>query len=234
MQLGFFEVSDCYARLDKAGDPLVKLQELIDWEGLRELLAPLSHESNGTKGGRPGYAALLIVKCLILQSLYNISDDVCEYQINDRLSFKRFLGLSASEKAPDAKTLWHYRERIKHKGLEQGIFDWFSRQLDAAGYHAEKGHIVDASFVPTHKPTGTHKKQLTEGIPLTGAQARQIDTDATFTKKNGQTYHGYKDHINVDKKHKLIRKHRGCSLNCVREVFTGITYLGNGARIRTM
>lgn len=205
MQMGFFEVADSYARLDKAGDPLVKLNALIPWEGLREIIAPLAHESDKVKGGRPGHDLLLIVKCLILQSLYNISDDSCEYQINDRMSFKRFLGLSVSQKAPDAKTLWHWRERIKHKGLDEGIFTWFTGQLDLAGYKAEKGQIIDASFVPTHKPTGKHKKQLQEEIPLTEAQAAQCDRDATFTKKGGVTYHGYKNHVNVDNKHKLIR-----------------------------
>jgi len=93
MQLGFFEVEESYARLDKAVYPLVKLQKLINWSGLKEIITALSHESDGIKGGRPGHRPLLIVKGLILQSLYNISDDSCEYQINDRLSFKRFLGL---------------------------------------------------------------------------------------------------------------------------------------------
>jgi IS5 family transposase len=206
VQVGFFEISDSYARLDKAGDPLAKLNSMINWSGLGEILTPLSHESGSVKGGRPGYDTILIVKCLILQSLYNISDDSCEYQVNDRLSFKRFLGLSTSRKAPDAKTLWHWRERIKHKNLDKAIFAWFSVKLDEAGYRAEKGQIIDASFVPTHKPTGRHKKQLRDEIPLTAAQAAQIDNEASFTKKNKMSYHGYKNHVNVDNKHKLIRE----------------------------
>ncbi|TAE32666.1 MAG: hypothetical protein EAY65_06610 [Alphaproteobacteria bacterium] len=67
--------------------------------------------------------------------------------------------------------------------------------------------MIDATFVPTHKPTGKHKKQLEEEIPLTKAQARQIDTDATLTKKGGATHHGYKNHTNIDATWKLIRAH---------------------------
>jgi IS5 family transposase len=206
MQGSFFEIDDCYERLNKGGDPLVKLAAMINWDGLRPMLESIRYES-GEKGGRPGIDPVVMVKCLILQSLYNIADDSCEYQINDRLSFKRFLGLSPSGKAPDAKTIWLYRERLKHKGLHGKIFDWFLEQVNAAGYRAQGGQIVDATFVPTQKPTGKHKKQLAKELPLTDSQFSQIDSEATFTKKNKRTYHGYKNHIQVDNKHKLIRKH---------------------------
>ena len=105
------------------------------------------------------------------------------------------------------KTIWLYRERLTHKGLHDKIFDWFNSAIDQAGYTAKGGQIVDATFVPTHKPTGKHKKQLAEEIPLTKSQASQIDREATFTKKGSKSYHGYKNHIQVDSKHKIIRKY---------------------------
>jgi IS5 family transposase len=201
---GLFALDDCLRRLDQAGDPLDKLVKALNWEGLEAIIAPLKNEESN-KGGRPAWSQLIIVKCMILQAYYNLSDESCEYQVNDRLSFKRFLGLNVADKAPDAKTLWHYREKIKYKQIDKAIFDWFETELNKAGYTAEKGQIVDASFVPTHKPSGKHTKQLQAEIPLTPAQMRQIDTDATFTKKGKATYHGYKDHCNVDVKHKFIR-----------------------------
>ena len=207
MQISFFEVEDSYIRLDKAGDPLLNLNSMIRWDTLRPLLSPVSL-APGSQGGRPALDSLMMVKCLLLQSLYNISDESCEYQINDRLSFKRFIGLSVSDKAPDEKTIWLFRERLKHGGLHEKIFDWFSDEINSAGYVAQEGQIIDASFVPTHKPTGKHKKQLKEGIPLTSSQSAQIDADATFTKKNNTTHHGYKNHIQVDAKHKIIRKQK--------------------------
>lgn len=205
MQRTFFEIDDCYSRLDKAGDPLLKLDSMIDWDELDKFLDPIRYET-GSKGGRPGIEPLVVVKLLLLQSLYNLSDDVFEYMVDDRLSFKRFLGLSTSEKSPDSKTIWLYRERIKHKNLHNMIFDWFATQIDNAGYKAQEGQIIDASFIPTNKPTGKHKKQFAEEIALAPAQASQIDSNATFTKKNNQTYHGYKNHIQIDNKHKIIRK----------------------------
>lgn len=200
----FFEVEETYARLD-ARDRLLQLNHIVPWESLRSILGGITFVA-GDRGGRPGWDPLLIVKCLILQECYQLSDEDLEYQINDRLTFKRFLGLDVAAKAPDAKTIWLYRERIKTLGLDQRIFDWFNNQLDRHGFIAQKGQIVDATFVPTHKPTGKHKKQEEAGIPLSAAQKAQIDPDATFTKKGTVTHHGYKDHIQIDNKHKLIRQ----------------------------
>jgi IS5 family transposase len=147
----------------------------------------------------------MMAKLLLLQSLYNLGDDAMEYQVNDRLSFKRFLGLSVTDKSPDAKSIWLWRERIKHGELEVKIFQWFAGELQRHGYTAKGGQIVDATFVPTHKPTGKQNTQLKEGIPLTPRQMQQRDVDADFTKKGNITHHGYKDHIVVDVGHKFIR-----------------------------
>jgi IS5 family transposase len=160
-------------------------------------------QENG-RGRRP-LCGLLMAKIMILQAINNLSDDMTEFLINDRLSFKRFLGLDVAEKSPDAKTIWLWRERIKHSGLDEKIFAWFDAELDKAGFEAKSGQIVDATFVPTHKPTGKHKKQFSEEIPLTNRQAEQADPDATFTKKRNETHHGYKNHVRTDAKYKLIR-----------------------------
>ena len=87
------------------------------------------------------------------------------------------------------------------------IFAWFDGELNRSGYIAQKGQIVDATFLPTHKPTGKQGKQLKEGIPLTPAQVAQRDEDATFTQKGNKTFHGYKNHIQTDVKNKFIREH---------------------------
>jgi transposase, IS5 family len=208
-QGGFFEIEDCYARLDAAGDPLSKLDSVMDWSGLELLMRGITfdRDSNGGKGGRPPLCGLMMAKILILQACNNLSDERAEFLINDRLSFKRFLGLGVNDKSPDAKAIWLWRERVLHGGLHSKIFAWFEDELVRTGFEAKGGQIVDATFVPTHKPTGKHKKQLRDEVPLTKAQARQIDTDTTFTKKGGVTHHGYKNHTSVDAKYTLIRKH---------------------------
>lgn len=207
-QPGFFEVDDAYARLDKAGDSLAKLDAIIDWSGLKALMRTVAFDvhNNGGKGGRPPVCGLVMAKILILQSCNNLADDATEFLINDRLSFKRFLGLRVAQKSPDAKTIWLWRERVVHSGLHEKIFAWFEGELVRAGYAAKGGQIVDATFIPTHKPSGKHKKQLAEETPLTRAQACQIDDDATFVKKGDATYHGYKNHTNIDREYKLIRR----------------------------
>lgn len=206
-QRGFFEIEDCYRRLDAAGDPLAALDGVVDWSGLETLMRGIVFErdSNGGKGGRPPLSGLMMAKILILQACNNLADERTEFLINDRLSFKRFLGLSVNDKSPDAKAIWLWRERVLHSGLHEKIFAWFEGELVRSGFEAKQGQIVDATFVPTHKPTGTHKKQLAEEVPLTPAQARQSDGDATFTKKGDVSYHGYKNHTSVDVKYKLIR-----------------------------
>ncbi len=207
-QASFFEIEDCYARLDAAGDPLAKLDSVVDWSGLETLMRGITFErdSNGGKGGRPPLSGLMMAKILLLQACNNLADERSEFLINDRLSFKRFLGLGVNDKSPDARAIWLWRERVLHSGLHEKIFAWFEGELVRAGFEAKGGQIVDATFVPTHKPTDTHKKQLRDEMPLTPEQARQIDTHATFTKKGDTTYHGYKNHTGVDAKYKLIRK----------------------------
>jgi IS5 family transposase len=203
-QLGFFAVEEIHARLDKAGDPLLALKEAVPWEEMLPILAPMTFEQSA-QGGRPPWDPLVMVRCLILQEYYQLSDEQLEYQINDRASFKRFIGIGACDKAPDAKTIWLYRERCKASNLAQAIFFWFQSQLEQMGCIAQKGQIVDATFVPTHKPTGKTKKQEKSGQPLSPHQKSQIDRDATFTRKGTQRHHGYKNHIQIDVKYKVIR-----------------------------
>ena len=204
---GLFDGVEAYARVDACGDPLVALESAVNWRGLDLLMSGIvfDRDGNGGKGGRKPLPGLMMAKILILQACNNLSDDRAEFLINDRLSFKRFLGLELREKSPDSKTIWLWRERVLHSGLHAKIFAWFEGELTRSGFEAKDGQIVDATFVPTHKPTGKHKRQLAEETPLSEAQARQIDGDATFTKKAAVTHHGYKNHANVDAGWKLIR-----------------------------
>ncbi len=204
-QMGFFEVEESYARID-VNNPLKKIQEHINWSGLESIMKKVSFnvDKNGGKGGRKPLCGLMMAKIFILQSLYNLCDDTMEFMIEDRLSFKKFLNIPVGKKSPDAKTIWVWRERVKVLKLEEEIFKWFSDQVLQAGYMAKEGQIIDATFVPTHKPTGKHKKQQQEGSLLSPHQERQQDTDATFTKKGGATHHGYKNHMVIDVKHKII------------------------------
>jgi len=104
-QAGFWDIDERYARLSKAGDPLEKLNSVVTWSVFRKPLAKALKRSDGAKGGRPPFDPVVMFKILVLQALYNLSDDQAEFVINDRLSFMRFLGLSLGDKVPDAKTI---------------------------------------------------------------------------------------------------------------------------------
>ena len=146
--------------------------------------------------------------------LKKLSDEQIEYQVRDRLSFTRFLGLGFEDGIPDGTTLWLFREKLAQAGLIDKLFDQFDRQLNAKGYIARGGQMVDASIVPAPKPRNTREENevLKRGETPPAweekpAKNRQKDKDARWTKKHGKSFFGYKNHVNVDRTHKLIRRY---------------------------
>jgi len=160
-------------------------------------------------GPKP-YDPLLMFKILILQRYYNLSDEQIEYQILDRLSFCRFLGISINDRVPDEKTVWDFRDRLLSKGLDKELFELFGSLLEKHGLIAHEGKIIDASFVeaPRQRNSREDNKTIKEGqTPEKWAgtpKERQKDTDAQWTKKNNENHYGYKNHAKVDNKHKFI------------------------------
>jgi len=213
VQGGFFDADMRLIDISKQGDPLEKLDKRINWEMFRSVLegALCSYEKDPSKGGRPPYDYVMMFKILVLQHLYNIADERTEFAIKDRLSFMRFLGLTLKDNVPDEKTIWLFRETLTQNGTIERLFKKFSRYLDKNGLIAHKGSIVDASFVevPRQRNTRDENEDIRNGeIPEDWEddpdKLRQKDTDARWTKKNGQNYFGYKNHAKVDRKSKLI------------------------------
>ena len=216
--LGLFDDHFLMEKLTKLGDPLQKLNDFIDW---RIFEIPLNEvfkkdEKDISKGGRPPFDKLLMFKALIIQSLYNLSDDQLEYQIVDRASFKRFLGLKKSDKVPDSKTFWAYREQLIEKEVIEGLFEIFNTTLDKMGVFANEGKMIDASFVEAPRQRNTREEN--KHIKQTGTapdewkkkphKLYQKDIDARWTKKNNIPYYGYKNHVKSDVKTKLIEKYK--------------------------
>ncbi len=154
-------------------------------------------------------------KVLVLQYLYNVSDDQIEYQIRDRYSFGRFLGLiDPSSKIPDAKTIWLFREQLVKLDLMKELFYDFDYHLNNKGYKARKGQIVDSSFVDAPKQQNTKKEneqikndETPERVAESPNVAAQKDVYARWTKENNEVHYGYKDHVAIDNAHKLIREY---------------------------
>jgi IS5 family transposase len=112
-QAGFFDVDDRLKRLSDLGDQLEAFRAAVDFEIFRADLVEALAYSDGAQGGRPPFDPIMMLKILIIQSANNLSDERTEFLINDRLSFMRFLGLSLSDRVPDARTIWLFRE---HEG----------------------------------------------------------------------------------------------------------------------
>jgi IS5 family transposase len=214
--LGLFDDHFIIEKLSKLGDPLEKLSQYIDWDFFQRPLddAYVQEDKDLSKGGRPPYDRLMLFKALIIQSLYNLSDDQLEFQILDRASFKKFLGLKKSDKVPDSKTFWLFREQLTEKDFILVLFKLFNWKLETAGIFANLGKMVDASFVeaPRQRNTREENKHIKEtgtapeewsAVPHKNSQK---DIDARWTKKNNDTFYGYKNHVKADTKTKLIEE----------------------------
>ena len=231
-QPGFFDSDERLRALSAAGDPLERLVLVVDFEVFRvELEAALSR-SDRSRGGRPPYDPVVMFKILVLQTLYTLSDDQTEYQLRDRLSFMRFVGLALHDPAPDAKTIWLYREQLARVGAVERLFARFDAILRAKGWLAMGGQIVDATVIEARRPrlTKAEKDTIKGGaVPSEWKPARraQIDRDGRWTLKRGRKREtpanqapghkrqpeiavpmfGYKYHVGVDREHGLLRRY---------------------------
>ncbi len=214
LQPSFFDVHERTAKLTEMGDPLVELNERIDWEAFRPRLNRVHEKARKSNAGAKPIDVVLMFKVLVLQQLNNLSDDRIEYQIRDRLSFLRFLGLQMESRVPDAKTVWLFREHLKKLNLLEGLFAQFHEQLASHGYVARAGQMIDATFVevPRQRNTREENASIKAGEPpeawkQTPAKQRQKDVDARWTKKNAEKHYGYKNHVNADEVHKLVQSY---------------------------
>jgi IS5 family transposase len=204
-------------RLEKIShkqDPLEKLNKNINWEIFRPTLNQVFEKEPKGPGGRPPYDYIMMFKILILQRYYNISDEQVEYQILDRLSFMRFLELTLSDDVPDHNTVWLFRENLTNSGTVEKLFSCFDEQLQQLGLIANKGSIIDASFVDVPRQRNSRQENIEikeNKIPESFQENKHVlchkDLDARWTKKNNENFYGYKNHVKVCKKSKLIQNY---------------------------
>jgi IS5 family transposase len=227
---GFFDLDERYAALSASDDPLERLSAVVDFEIFRPLLNQALRRSDGSKGGRPPIDPVMMFKIMILQALYGLSDEQAEFQIRDRLSFMRFLGLGLADRVPDYSTIWRFQEALVAAGAMEELFAQFDRALTEQGYFALGGQLIDASIVeaPRQRLTVEEKQRIRAGErpDWPTAKARHKDTDARWTVKRGRVKKkpgpaleshgqltegllipafGYKSHINTDRRYRLIR-----------------------------
>ena len=197
-------------KIDTLGDPLAEIESYIDFGALAAEVDRVAPRPVSPQGGRPPYPTETMVRILVLKRLYNLSDEQMEYQLLDRMSYKRFCGLASAVNIPDRTTVCTFENRIGEAGAKV-LFDGVTAQLLKHGFIARGGQIVDATLVPAPKQRNSREenKLVNEGAMPAGwkpAKRRQKDIDATWTKKHGKSHFGYKLSINVDKKYKFIRQ----------------------------
>jgi transposase, IS5 family len=208
---GLFDADERLEQLRAMGDPLAALDAMMDWSIFEPVLARISAAEPKGPGGRPAYHPMLMFKILVLQSLYGLSDEQTQFQILDRDSFHRFLGLSKADTVPDQNTIREFREKLTKAGLFDELFAAFNARLSARGFITRKGQIIDASFVQVPRQRNSRPEneaikrgELPEGWQENEKRMAHKDLDARWTKKNNQTFYGYKDHIVADLQSKLI------------------------------
>lgn len=179
-----------FADATLAGGPrsaalLERLDAATPW---RELAAPIYAlpEYRNPGPGRPSWDPTLMLKCLMLAKWFNLSDPGLEEALQDRISFRRFAGLSFGDATPDETTFVRFRARLREAGLHDHVFDAVVRHVAAQGLLVREGTMVDATIVEQSR--GRRRPD--------GSSTR--DAEASFTKKHGKTHHGYKGHIAAD------------------------------------
>jgi IS5 family transposase len=208
----FFDVETQLEKIYQLNDFLPKLKTLIEWEMFRPNLLKIREKERLSNAGRKPFDVVLMFKILILKKIYNLSDEKTEEKVRDSISWRDFLDLTFSDIIPDAKTIWDFSNQLKDLGLERDLFDRFNEELDAQGFLAKSGTIVDGSFieVPKQRNTKEENKQIKNGeipdsISSNPHVLAQKDCDARWTKKGNETYFGYKNHVLADAEDKFIR-----------------------------
>lgn len=177
------------AMADLGGPRSAALLERLDaatpWETLAAPIRALP-EYNNPGAGHPPWCPVLMLKCLMLQKWNNLSDPGLEENLKDRISFRKFVGLSFTDKTPDETTFVKFRARLREAGIHDRVFDAVVEHIESKGLLVKQGTMVDATIIEA--PRGRPRPD--------GTTTR--DQDASFTSKHGVPHHGYKGHIAAD------------------------------------
>ena len=217
-----FAIREEYSRIKALGDDLSEINSLIKWDRFR-ILEPLIYKNKTSRGGRPNIDIVIMVKALVLQSWFCLSDPELERQVADRISFRIFLG--TTEVIPDFSTVWLFRERLIECGRYEDLWKELQSQLDEKGFTVKKGTIQDATFITSDPGQKRNKKDhqdqdkkdqnleatnISNNIISSNAKPKRINegpiNEGSWAKKGSKSFFGYKGHILIDLKYHLIRK----------------------------
>src|SRR5476651_1100042 len=178
------------AQRTRPNEVLEKIRALVDLSEAERRL-----EATYSELARPGHRAAVLLRVMLLQHLYGLSDPQAEVQLGDRLSFQKFVGLRAGEAVPDETTICRFRQRMIAAGLHERLLELLNQQLAAAGYLVKRTILVDATLVESSRTRPDWEAARAGTAP---------DGDARYAKKHGKSYYGYKAHVSTDGDAQLI------------------------------
>lgn len=190
---GQFSLAEAFVgRKLGANETLERIGQLVKWYRFEKLLGRL----HAAETGRPSYPPLVMLKALLLAQWYGLSDMGLEEALNDRLSFRRFVGLGLDGDTPDHTTLCRFRNDLAAAGLTKKLFEEMTRQLERLGLVLKRGTLIDATLV-----------EAAARPPAFGSEEEGTDPDAAFGKRSGRggSIYGFKAHVAVDQGSILIR-----------------------------
>jgi IS5 family transposase len=175
-----FAIRHEYSRVKALGDPLDDIGSLVDWERFRFIESEL-YNNKTSRGGRPNIDIVIMVKLLVIQHWYGLSDPELERQVADRISFRMFLG--TTEVVPDFSTVWLFRERLINSGMDKALWKELQSQIGEKKFGEFKGTIQDASFITSDPGRKRNKKDQedkdakedNDSEALLGSQGEEID-----------------------------------------------------------
>ena len=213
-QRGFWDEQQRVAKLREKKPILKRLSESIPWEAFCPLLDMGYMQERKSNAGRKRIDPLVLFKMLVLQQLFNLSDEEIEFQVNDRRSFEEFIGLGVMNDIPDATTDAFFRERLRKADVIDELFEKFEGFLRDQGLEARGGQIIDATLVPVPKQRNCREEnsdikadRLPNGWNENPDRLQQKDLNARWVKKNGVSHYGYKNSISIDAEHGFIRRY---------------------------
>ncbi|WP_233130369.1 IS5 family transposase, partial [Synechococcus sp. 1G10] len=213
-QRGFWDEEQRIHKLHQKNPTLTALSEAIPWDSFRPLIEQGYCSERKNNAGRKRIDPIILFRMLMLQQLFNLSDEALEFQVNDRRSFEEFVGLGVMDTIPDATTVAFFRERLRNAGVIEELFDCFEQHLRAQGLEARGGQIIDATLVPVPKQRNTRAEnqvikqgEVPEDWHDKPNRLQQKDLDARWVRKNGVSHYGYKNSICIDAEHGFIRRY---------------------------
>jgi IS5 family transposase len=251
-RMGQLSLADAMARRGGRSEVfLARLDGLVNWPGLEATLRPVAR----SRGGAPGYPPLLLLKALLLQQWYGLSDPGLEDALSDRLWFRRFVGLALDEAAPDHSTISRFRTALSEHALTERVFAEVLRQIEARHLVLKQGTMIDATLVDAavnrprkpKPPSGDQAQAASapEAAPVEAEQGAaapaarppsklvlsEVAPDARWTKKRGVRRFGYKGHVGVDQGSGFIRRRHFTAANVADTLVADQLIVGDEAAV---